>query len=180
MSLKVINLGLPKSGTTTLGKALEALGRPQALALTATATPVVREDIMEVLALRDPFETVSGFSRPNLSLAISTVDKHKQKYDRLREIVSQWKTGIVYCATRKRVEEVTETLHGQGVKCIAYHGGMSEAEREDTQNRFIRREADVAVAISTSAGNAFECVFDTSVRKNVITPAALQLPVTSR
>ncbi|MDG0993999.1 MAG: ATP-dependent DNA helicase [Akkermansiaceae bacterium] len=140
-----------------LGMALEALGRPQALALTATATPTVRDDIMKVLALRNPFETVSGFSRPNLFLAITTVDKHRQKYARLADIVSQWKTGIVYCATRKRVEEVAETLHGQGVKCIAYHGGMSEAEREATQNTFISRKADVAVAT-----NAFGMGIDRS------------------
>ncbi|MFK7909057.1 MAG: RecQ family ATP-dependent DNA helicase [Akkermansiaceae bacterium] len=140
-----------------LGKALQALGRPQALALTATATPVVRGDIMEVLELRNPFETVSGFSRPNLSLAITSMDKHKQKYGRLGEIVSKWEKGIVYCATRKRVEEVAEILHGQGVKCIAYHGGMSEAERENTQNQFISRKADVAVAT-----NAFGMGIDRS------------------
>lgn len=140
-----------------LGKALDALGRPQALALTATATPVVRGDIMDVLALRDPFETVSGFSRPNLSLAITPMDRHKQKYTRLNEIVAKWKTGIVYCSTRKRVEEVAETLHGYGVKCIAYHGGMNEEEREKTQNAFIRREVDVAVAT-----NAFGMGIDRS------------------
>ena len=140
-----------------LGKALEALGRPQVLALTATATPVVRQDILGVLELREPFEIVSGFSRPNLSLAITAMDKHRQKYERLQEIVAQWKTGIVYCATRKRVEEVAETLHGQGVKCIAYHGGMSEAEREQTQDAFIGRKVDVAVAT-----NAFGMGIDRS------------------
>lgn len=129
-----------------LGKVLEKLGRPQALALTATATPVVRKDILGVLQLRDPFETVSGFSRPNLSLAITPVDKHAAKYTRLREIVAEWKTGIVYCSTRKRVEEVAEMLHAWGVKCMAYHGGMSDADREKTQNVFISRKADVAVA----------------------------------
>ncbi len=129
-----------------LGKVLEKLGRPQALALTATATPVVRKDILGVLQLRDPFETVSGFSRPNLSLAITPVDKHAAKYARLREIVAEWKTGIVYCSTRKRVEEVAEMLHDWGVQCMAYHGGMSDADREKTQNVFISRKADVAVA----------------------------------
>ncbi|MCP5535919.1 MAG: ATP-dependent DNA helicase RecQ [Akkermansiaceae bacterium] len=140
-----------------LGKVLEKMGRPQALALTATATPIVRKDILGVLALRDPFETVSGFSRPNLSLAITSVDKHTAKYARLREIISNWKTGIVYCSTRKRVEEVAETLFGWGVKCIAYHGGMNEKERERTQNEFISRKADVAVAT-----NAFGMGIDRS------------------
>lgn len=140
-----------------LGTVLEALGRPQALALTATATPVVRKDILEVLALRNPFETVSGFSRPNLSLAITPVDKRSAKYARLREIIAEWKTGIVYCSTRKRVEEVAETIHGWGVSCIAYHGGMNEAERERTQDEFISRKADVAVAT-----NAFGMGIDRS------------------
>jgi ATP-dependent DNA helicase RecQ len=140
-----------------LGRVLDHLGRPQALALTATATPVVRKDILEVLALRSPFETLSGFSRPNLSLSITSVDKRAKKYNRLREIISEWKTGVVYCSTRKRVEEVAETLHGWGVRCIAYHGGMSEAEREQTQNDFISKKADVAVAT-----NAFGMGIDRS------------------
>ncbi len=129
-----------------LGKALEKIGRPQCVALTATATPMVREDICEVLGLREPFERVSGFSRPNLSLAITAVDKAAQKDERIRAIVAAHKTGIVYCATRKKVEAVSETLASWGVKCIAYHGGMSDAERERAQEVFIRRKADVAVA----------------------------------
>lgn len=140
-----------------LGKVLDHLGRPQALALTATATPVVRKDILDVLALREPFETLSGFSRPNLSLSITSVDKRATKYARLREMISEWKTGVVYCSTRKRVEEVAETLHGWGIRCIAYHGGMSEPEREQTQNDFISKKADVAVAT-----NAFGMGIDRS------------------
>jgi len=140
-----------------LGQALEKLGKPQAIALTATATPVVRADILQVLALREPFETVSGFSRPNLSLVINEVDKHKVKHSRLKEVVKKWKTGVVYCSTRKRVEEVGELLHSWGVKSIAYHGGMTAEEREKTQNQFIRKEADVAVAT-----NAFGMGIDRS------------------
>ncbi len=140
-----------------LGSVLDLLGRPQAVALTATATPTVRKDILNVLALRDPFETVSGFSRPNLSLTISQVDKHAQKYAKLREVIGQWKTGIVYCSTRKRVEAVAEMLHDWGVKSIAYHGGMAVAERNRVQNAFICRDADVAVAT-----NAFGMGIDRS------------------
>jgi ATP-dependent DNA helicase RecQ len=83
-----------------LGKALDKIGRPQCVALTATATPVVRADILEVLKLREPFEVVSGFARPNLSLGITAVEKKQQKFDRIREIIAANKTGIVYCATR--------------------------------------------------------------------------------
>ena len=129
-----------------LGKALEKIGRPQCVALTATATPMVREDIMKVLGLRDPFERVSGFSRPNLSLAITATEKAVQKDERMRSVIAAHKTGIVYCATRKKVEAVSETLASWGLKCVAYHGGMSDQEREQAQNVFITRKADVAVA----------------------------------
>jgi ATP-dependent DNA helicase RecQ len=129
-----------------LGKALEKIGRPQCIALTATATPVVREDICGVLGLREPFERVSGFSRPNLSLNITAVDKAAQKDERIRAVITAHKTGIIYCATRKKVEAVSETLASWGIRCIAYHGGMSDQERERAQDIFIRRKADVAVA----------------------------------
>ena len=140
-----------------LGKALEKMGRPQCVALTATATPIVREDIRGVLNLREPFESISGFERPNLSFTITPVEKVAQKYGRLKKVLAENKTGIVYCATRKKVEEVAETIHSWGLKCIAYHGGMSDQEREDTQNTFISREADIAVAT-----NAFGMGIDRS------------------
>ena len=140
-----------------LGKALEDMGRPQCVALTATATPIVREDIRSVLNLREPFESISGFERPNLSFTITPVEKVAQKYGRLKKVLAENKTGIVYCATRKKVEEVAETIHSWGLKCIAYHGGMSDQEREDTQNAFISREADIAVAT-----NAFGMGIDRS------------------
>lgn len=140
-----------------LGKALEKLGHPQCVALTATATPVVREDILTVLKLTDPFELVSGFARPNLSLAITSVENAGQKDERLRAVVAAHRTGIVYCATRKKVEAVSETLASWGVKCVAYHGGMSDEERERAQDVFIRRKADVAVAT-----NAFGMGIDRS------------------
>ncbi|MDB4761556.1 ATP-dependent DNA helicase [bacterium] len=140
-----------------LGKALEKMGRPQCVALTATATPIVREDIRGVLNLREPFESISGFERPNLSFTITPVEKVAQKYGRLKKVLAENKTGIVYCATRKKVEEVAETIHSWGLKCIAYHGGMSDREREDTQNAFISRKVDIAVAT-----NAFGMGIDRS------------------
>ncbi|GAA5121524.1 hypothetical protein GCM10023212_16910 [Luteolibacter yonseiensis] len=140
-----------------LGRALEKIGRPQCVALTATATPIVRNDISSVLALRSPFEHVSGFSRPNLSLNITPTDKAAQKDDRMRSVIAAHKTGIVYCATRKKVDAVSETLASWGVKCVAYHGGMSDQERERAQEIFITRKADVAVAT-----NAFGMGIDRS------------------
>lgn len=129
-----------------LGEALEQLGRPQVLALTATATPEVRDDIRRVLALRDPFVTIRGFERPNLSLNVTQTKKGDEKYQRLRQIIAQHKTGIVYCSTRKRVDEVGDELREWGVKAIQYHGGLDDKEREDRQNKFISRKHDIAVA----------------------------------
>lgn len=129
-----------------LGRALEKIGNPQCVALTATATPIVRKDITTVLGLRSPFEQVSGFSRPNLSLAITPVEKAVQKDDRMKAVIAAHQTGIIYCATRKKVEAVSETLASWGIKCIAYHGGMSDEERAKAQEGFIQRKADVAVA----------------------------------
>lgn len=146
-----------------LGKSLEKIGRPQCVALTATATPIVRNDISQVLALRQPFERVSGFSRPNLSLNISAVDKAAQKDERVKSVISAHKTGIIYCATRKKVEAVSETVASWGLKCVAYHGGMSDQERVRAQEIFISRKADIAVAT-----NAFGMGIDRSDVRFVI------------
>ncbi|MFP6865240.1 MAG: RecQ family ATP-dependent DNA helicase, partial [Roseibacillus sp.] len=146
-----------------LGQARAALGNPQCVAFTATATPVVRKDIVSVLQLREPFETVTGFARANLSFNITPVETKASKFKRVRELVGEHKTGIVYCATRKRVEEVAETLNSWGVNCIGYHGGMTEEERESTQNKFIRKEVDVAVAT-----NAFGMGIDRSDLRIVV------------
>ncbi len=129
-----------------LGHALESIGRPQCVALTATATPIVREDITNVLKLRENFEMVSGFSRPNLSLNITSAENAQVKDERMKAVIAAHRTGIVYCATRKKVDAVSETLHSWGIKCVAYHGGMSDEERERAQDVFISRRADVAVA----------------------------------
>jgi ATP-dependent DNA helicase RecQ len=146
-----------------LGRSLEKLGRPQCVAFTATATPVVRADITSVLALRTPFEQVSGFSRPNLSLAISAVDKAAHKDERMRQVIAAHKTGIIYCATRKKVEAVAEIVASWGLKCVAYHGGMSDQDRARAQEVFIQRQADVAVAT-----NAFGMGIDRSDVRFVI------------
>jgi ATP-dependent DNA helicase RecQ len=146
-----------------LGRALEEIGKPQVVALTATATPEVRTDIASVLTLRDPFVLTSGFRRPNLSLHVTHTAKHKDKYDRLRAILSRHHTGIIYCATRKRVEEVAAELGSWGIRLIAYHGGMEDAQREAVQEDFMKGTADVAVAT-----NAFGMGIDRSDVRFVI------------
>jgi ATP-dependent DNA helicase RecQ len=129
-----------------LGKVLEKIGKPQCVALTATATPIVRQDILTVLGLREPFERISGFSRPNLSLGITAVDKTAHKDERIKAVISAHKTGIIYCATRKKVDLVSETLASWGVNCVSYHGGMSDQERVKAQEVFISKKVDIAVA----------------------------------
>ncbi|MES2598160.1 MAG: ATP-dependent DNA helicase RecQ [Verrucomicrobiota bacterium] len=140
-----------------LGEALEHLGRPQVVALTATATPEVRADILKVLTLRDPYTTIRGFQRPNLSLNVLHTKKADDKYARLKQIIREHKKGIIYCSTRKRVDEVGAALAEMNIKAVEYHGGLDDKERESRQNQFISRERDIAVAT-----NAFGMGIDRS------------------
>lgn len=140
-----------------LGKVLEELGHPQAAAFTATATPVVRADILVRLGLENPTEFVAGFARPNLRFSIAHTTGESQKYDRLHALIAEHKTGVIYCATRKRVEAVAEVLKEKKVKLVVYHGGLSDEARTDAQNRFVDGKADVAVAT-----NAFGMGIDRS------------------
>ncbi|MFP4358681.1 MAG: RecQ family ATP-dependent DNA helicase [Puniceicoccaceae bacterium] len=129
-----------------LGEAVEALGRPPVAAFTATATPVVRDDIVAQLRLRDPVIRVSGFSRPNLAFRVRRVSGEREKMEAVRNLVRRWSTGIIYCATRKKVEKVSKALADEGASVISYHGGMEGNAREEAQNRFMAREYNVAVA----------------------------------
>src|SRR5712691_4497889 len=129
-----------------LNVVLEKLGSPQVAAFTATATPEVRRDILTHLNLREPREFVAGFARPNLKLVVTRVENEAQKYERLRALIREHKTGIVYCATRKRVEAVAETLQLAKISSILYHGGMNEQERVEAQDAFMQRKRDVVVA----------------------------------
>ena len=129
-----------------LGRVRRELNYPQTIALTATATEAVRSDILDTLELRDPAVIVSGFARDNLDFRISHCTTHAEKYERIRAVMKQWKTGIVYCATRKSVIRVFEELSRQFPNVVAYHAGMTDAEREFSQNAFISGRADVVVA----------------------------------
>lgn len=131
--------------------ALKDLGRPQVVALTATATPEVRADIVEQLGLgkfgrAEPRVFVSGFARHNLTLGVTHVKGRASKIERIAEFVRQLKKGIVYCATRKNVEKVIEELAGMGVKTVAYHGGLPDDQRKRAQDTFMTGQCDVAVA----------------------------------
>ncbi|MBM3891152.1 MAG: ATP-dependent DNA helicase RecQ, partial [Verrucomicrobia bacterium] len=131
--------------------ALKDLGQPQVAALTATATPEVRADIIEQLSLgkfgrQPPRVFVAGFARPNLTLAVTQVANKAEKLARIIETIHELKTGIVYCATRKNVEKVHEHLAEEHASAIYYHGGLTEQQRTKAQDRFMNGECAVAVA----------------------------------
>ncbi len=131
--------------------ALKDLGQPQVIALTATATPEVRDDIIAQLALGQfgrqvPQVFVSGFARHNLTLGVTAAKNKAGKIARIEEFVRQLKTGIVYCATRKHVEKVAEHLKAAHINSIAYHAGLSDEQRKKAQDKFMTGKADVVVA----------------------------------
>ncbi|RYD28645.1 MAG: RecQ family ATP-dependent DNA helicase, partial [Verrucomicrobiaceae bacterium] len=140
-----------------LGEAVERLGNPQLAAFTATATPTVRGDIQQQLRLRQPFECVQGFARPNLSLNATACPKVHDKYARLKAVLEQHRTGVIYCATRSKVEEVHAQLREWHIAAGCYHAGMSEDARSETQERFIAKRDAVVVAT-----NAFGMGIDRS------------------
>ncbi|MEK6301976.1 MAG: RecQ family ATP-dependent DNA helicase [Acidobacteriota bacterium] len=130
-----------------LKQAVERLGRPQVIALTATATPHVRADISEQLGLVDPYVAVAGFDRPNLALRVAHVAGEKDKLETIKRIVSKaGGSGIIYAATRKAVEQVTARLKMAGFMVEAYHAGMDERDRTRTQEGFMRGKWQAIVA----------------------------------
>jgi ATP-dependent DNA helicase RecQ len=129
-----------------LGSVLEELGRPQVAAFTATATPEVRADIVKRLGLETPSVFVAGFARPNLRFLVTEIERESEKYNRLRDLIRRHRTGIVYCATRKRVDQVSQELKSWGIRAVSYHGGIDDAAREEAQNRFTQNDCEVAVA----------------------------------
>jgi ATP-dependent DNA helicase RecQ len=129
-----------------LGSVLTELGHPQTAAFTATATPEVRADIVKRLGLENPAVFVAGFARPNLRFIVTESQSESEKYKRLRELIQRHRTGIVYCATRKRVDQLSEELRSWGVRVVSYHGGIDDSAREEAQNRFAQNNCDVVVA----------------------------------
>lgn len=116
------------------------------MALTATATERVRYDIVDQLDLRDPFIHVSSFNRANLYYEVRP--KQKQSYSELLTLIRQAKggSGIIYCLSRRRVDELTFRLQHDGISALPYHAGLKDEERSLNQNRFIRDDVQVMVA----------------------------------
>src|SRR4051812_18761019 len=118
------------------------MGRPTVLALTATAAPPVREEIVEKLNMNDPFVVVRGFDRPNIWLGVDRFHDEAPKRRALVEATEEAdKPGLVYAATRRSAEELAETL-----AATAYHAGMSAKTRDQIQNDFMDDKSDVIVA----------------------------------
>lgn len=136
--------------------------RPTLAAFTATATERVRRDILKLLGLASPLTLTTGFDRPNLKFSVITPnDKYNALCLRLRRQPED--SVIVYCATRKTVEEVCERLQAEGYSATRYHGGLDEAERSANQDDFIYDRARVMVAT-----NAFGMGIDKSNVRAVI------------
>jgi RecQ family ATP-dependent DNA helicase len=130
-----------------LGAAANRLGRPQIVALTATATPEVRADIATQLELGDARHFIAGFDRPNLTLRVAQTSREREKVRRSVEIARTAEgAGIVYAATRKAVESVAATLSAEGLRVRPYHAGLDDRSRTEAQDAFMGDGLDAIVA----------------------------------
>ena len=121
------------------------IGQAPIIALTATATPKVQSDIQKNLGMLNANVFKSSFNRPNLFYEVRPKIKAKDQIIRLfRNNVG--KSAIIYCLSRKKVEEITELLQVNGIKALAYHAGMDSTTRSTNQDKFLMEEVDVIVA----------------------------------
>jgi ATP-dependent DNA helicase RecQ len=133
-----------------LGAVIDSIGHPPVLALTATASPPVREEIVEQLRMQQPQVVVRGFDRPNLHLAVATYSDEGDKQAAVIEaVVESAKPGIVYSATRRGAEDVARALQETGVEAAFYHGGMGTKERTAAHESFM--EDRIGVMVATTA-----------------------------
>jgi len=124
---------------------VDTIGRAPIIALTATATPKVQHDIQKNLGILEADIFKSSFNRPNLYYEV------KSKQDVTKEIIkyiknNAGKSGIIYCLSRKKVEEIAEVLKVNGIKALPYHAGMDSATRTLNQDKFLMEDADIIVA----------------------------------
>lgn len=136
--------------------------KPVILALTATATPAVREDICKQLGISEENTVMTGFERANLTFSVvKGQDREKFVKEYVRK--NEGEAGIIYAATRKAVDSVHDILQKSGVKVAKYHAGLGDIERQSGQDRFLNDEAAVMVAT-----NAFGMGIDKSNIRYVI------------
>ncbi|WP_219414103.1 RecQ family ATP-dependent DNA helicase [Pseudonocardia nigra] len=132
-----------------LGEVIERLGHPPVIALTATAAPPVRADIVERLGLREHREVITSFDRPNLYLAAHLyADADQRRAEVVERVVERAGPGLVYCATRKDTVAYADALTERGVAAAAYHAGLKRAVRDEVHERFMNGDIDVVVATS--------------------------------
>jgi ATP-dependent DNA helicase RecQ len=132
-----------------LGAALKHIGRPTVLALTATASASVREEITKRLGMRQPKVILKEMDRPNIFLGvIHAKDAAKKQRELIREVERADKPGIVYVATRKHAEELAQALIEQGLKAGLYHGGLNKAARRQSHEDFMQDRVPIMVATS--------------------------------
>ena len=130
-----------------LRSVIRSLGKVQTLALTATATPYVRSDIVQQLGLNEPQTFVSGFDRPNLSIEVVHTEKEKEKISRIRALAKRINgSGIIYASTRKAVEQVGQKLKAVDLSVSTYHAGMSDSVRIKAQDDFMNGRTQMIVA----------------------------------
>jgi len=130
-----------------LRSVIKSLGTVQTLALTATATPYVRSDIIQQLGLNKPQTFVSGFDRPNLSIEVVHTEKEREKIARIRNLAREIRgSGIIYAATRKAVEQVGTKLKALDLKVSLYHAGLSDGQRAKAQDEFMSGRTQMIVA----------------------------------
>lgn len=133
--------------------------RPVVAAFTATATDIVKRDILKILGLRQPFAVTTGFDRANLYFEVRRFSSKELKNAELVSIIRELsgRSGIVYCSTRKNVEEVCDLLCENGINAQAYHAGLDDLQRKQAQEDFIFDRCGVIVAT-----NAFGMGIDKS------------------
>src|ERR1044071_9420369 len=130
-----------------LKNVIESLGNTRTLALTATATPYVRTDIIQQLGLKSPQTFVSGFDRPNLSIEVIHTQRERDKISRIRRLAKAVDgSGIIYTSTRKAVEQVGLNLIDLGLSVAMYHAGLKDAERIQAQENFMSGRKQMIVA----------------------------------
>ena len=141
-----------------LRNVIRSLGKVQTLALTATATPYVRSDIIQQLGLNQPQTFVSGFDRPNLSIEVVHTEREREKIAHIKRLANRIQgSGIIYTSTRKAVEQVGAKLRDAGLSVVMYHAGLSDSIRIKAQDDFMSSRKQMIVAT-----NAFGMGIDKS------------------
>jgi len=132
-----------------LGGVVQQLGHPTVLALTATAAPPVRAEIVARLEMTEPEIVIAGFDRPEIRLEVQAhadaEGKRRAVLDRVTALTAQG-IGILYSATRKGTEEYAEALGARGMRAAAYHAGLRKSDRDEVQRAYMADELDVVVA----------------------------------